>query len=161
MNYDIIIDNLTEQLTKLSISVEKFQEKPSSHQKLLLYHLENSDEERINLKDDIQSEMRLITEKMDKMKEANLNMPKLSTPFYHMRSPVQPEEEIKNSFITDLSHKYKNQVLIKEALQLKGWPTFTSEGQYDHMSFIKTIDMLQEDYSIPDELITARLHSLF
>ncbi|MBW0560806.1 hypothetical protein O181_100521 [Austropuccinia psidii MF-1] len=29
------------------------------------------------------------------------------------------------------------------------------------MSFIKTIDMLQEDYSIPDELITAILHSLF
>ncbi|MBW0501113.1 hypothetical protein O181_040828 [Austropuccinia psidii MF-1] len=29
------------------------------------------------------------------------------------------------------------------------------------MSFIETIDMLQEDYAIPDELITARLHSLF
>ncbi|MBW0511489.1 hypothetical protein O181_051204 [Austropuccinia psidii MF-1] len=29
------------------------------------------------------------------------------------------------------------------------------------MSFIKTIDLLQKDYSIPDELITARLHSLF
>ncbi|MBW0534690.1 hypothetical protein O181_074405 [Austropuccinia psidii MF-1] len=29
------------------------------------------------------------------------------------------------------------------------------------MSCIKTIDMLQEDYAIPDELITARLHSLF
>ncbi|MBW0584892.1 hypothetical protein O181_124607 [Austropuccinia psidii MF-1] len=38
---------------------------------------------------------------------------------------------------------------------------FTGEGEYDHMSCIKTIDMLQEDYSIPDELITARLHSLF
>ncbi|MBW0517713.1 hypothetical protein O181_057428 [Austropuccinia psidii MF-1] len=50
---------------------------------------------------------------------------------------------------------------MKEAPQLKEWPTFTGEGEYDHMSFIKTIDMLQEDYSIPDELITARLHSLF
>ncbi|MBW0537107.1 hypothetical protein O181_076822 [Austropuccinia psidii MF-1] len=29
------------------------------------------------------------------------------------------------------------------------------------MSFIKTVDMLQEDYAIPDELIAARLHSLF
>ncbi|MBW0497875.1 hypothetical protein O181_037590 [Austropuccinia psidii MF-1] len=50
---------------------------------------------------------------------------------------------------------------MKEAPQLKEWPTFTQEGEYDHMSFIKTIDMLQEDYAKPDELITARLHSLF
>ncbi|MBW0571614.1 hypothetical protein O181_111329 [Austropuccinia psidii MF-1] len=50
---------------------------------------------------------------------------------------------------------------MKETPPLNEWPTFTGEGEYDHMSFIKTIDMLQEDYAIPDELITARLHSLF
>ncbi|MBW0513426.1 hypothetical protein O181_053141 [Austropuccinia psidii MF-1] len=111
----------------------------------------------MNLKDDIQSEIRLITEKMDKISEANLNMPKLSTPFSHIRSPVKPKEEIKNCFITDLSHQDNNQVLMKEAPQLKEWPTLIGEGEYHHMSFIKTIDMLQEDYSIPDELITSRL----
>ncbi|MBW0565853.1 hypothetical protein O181_105568 [Austropuccinia psidii MF-1] len=41
------------------------------------------------------------------------------------------------------------------------WPIFTGEGEYDHMSFIKAIEMLQEYYVIPDELITARLHSMF
>ncbi|MBW0516887.1 hypothetical protein O181_056602 [Austropuccinia psidii MF-1] len=50
---------------------------------------------------------------------------------------------------------------MKEAPQLKEWPTLIGEGEYDHMSSIKTIDILQEDYSIPDELITARLHLLF
>ncbi|MBW0589489.1 hypothetical protein O181_129204, partial [Austropuccinia psidii MF-1] len=50
---------------------------------------------------------------------------------------------------------------MKEAPQLKEWPTFTGEGEYDHMSFIKTIDMIQEDYAIADELITAKLHSFF
>ena len=44
---------------------------------------------------------------------------------------------------------------------MKEWPTCTGEGEYDNMSFIKTIDMLQDDYAIPDELITERLHSLF
>ncbi|MBW0584150.1 hypothetical protein O181_123865 [Austropuccinia psidii MF-1] len=88
-------------------------------------------------------------------------MPKLSTPFSHIRSPVKPKEELTNPFITDLSHQDNNQVLMKEAPQLKEWPTFTGEGEYDHMSFIKTIDMLQEDYTIPDELIGSRLHSLF
>ncbi|MBW0589671.1 hypothetical protein O181_129386 [Austropuccinia psidii MF-1] len=98
---------------------------------------------------------------MDKIDEANSNMRKLSTPFSHIRSAVKPEEELTNPFITDLSHQENNQVLMKEAPQLKEWPKFTGEGEYDHMSFIKTIDMLQEDYATPDELIIARLHSLF
>ncbi|MBW0594042.1 hypothetical protein O181_133757 [Austropuccinia psidii MF-1] len=115
----------------------------------------------MHLKDDIQSEIRLITDKMDKINEASSNMPKLSTPFSHIRIPVKPKEEITNPLLTDLSHQYNNQVLIKEAPQLKEWPKLTGEGEYDHMCFLKTIYMLQEDYSIQDELITARLHSLF
>ncbi|MBW0576416.1 hypothetical protein O181_116131 [Austropuccinia psidii MF-1] len=88
-------------------------------------------------------------------------MPKLSTPFSHIKSPVKPKEERTNPFITVLSHQDNSQVSMKEAPQLKEWPTFTGEGEYDHMSFIKAIEMLQEDYAIPDELITSRLHSLF
>ncbi|MBW0495186.1 hypothetical protein O181_034901 [Austropuccinia psidii MF-1] len=99
----------------------------------------------MNLKDDIQSELRLITEKMDKINEASLNIPKLSTPFPHIRSPVKPKEGIVNPFISDFRHQDNNQVLTKEAPSLKEWATFTGEGAYDHMSFIKTIDMLQED----------------
>ncbi|MBW0531900.1 hypothetical protein O181_071615 [Austropuccinia psidii MF-1] len=152
------IDNLTEKLNKLSISVEKFEEKTSLHQRLLLEHVENSDEARIDLKDDISSQIRLITEKMDKINEANLNIPKLSTSFSHIRSPVKSKEEITNPLITDLSHQENNKVLIKEEPQLKEWPTFKGEGEYDNMSFIKIIEMLQEYYAIPDELITERLH---
>ncbi|MBW0584690.1 hypothetical protein O181_124405 [Austropuccinia psidii MF-1] len=135
--------------------------KTSSHQKLLLDHVEKSDEERMNMKDDIQSEMRLINEEMNKISEDNLNIAELSTPFSHLRSAVKPKLEITNPFMTDLSHQEKNQVLIKEEAQAKEWPTFTGEGEYDHISLIKTIEILQEYYVIPDELITARLHSLF
>ncbi|MBW0513099.1 hypothetical protein O181_052814 [Austropuccinia psidii MF-1] len=127
-NYDVSIDNLTETLNKLSISVEQFEEKTSSHQKLLLDHVEKSDEARMNLKDDIQSEISLITEKMDKINEANLNMPKVSTPFSHIGSPVKPKEEITHPFITEFSNQDNNQGLMKEAPQLKEWPTFTGEG---------------------------------
>ncbi|MBW0584426.1 hypothetical protein O181_124141 [Austropuccinia psidii MF-1] len=88
-------------------------------------------------------------------------MPKLSIPFSHNRSPVKPKEEITNPFTTDLSHKENNQVSMKEAPQLKKWSMITGQGEYDHMSFLKPIDKLQEDYAIPDELLTARLHSLF
>ncbi|MBW0584885.1 hypothetical protein O181_124600 [Austropuccinia psidii MF-1] len=152
INYDVSIDDLTEKLNKLSISAETFEGKTSSHQKLLLDHVEKSDEERRHLKNDIQNKISLITEEMDKINEANTTTPKLSTPFSHIRSPVNRKEELTNTFITDLSHQDNNQVLIKEEPQLKEWPTFTGEGEYDHMSFIKIIDMLQEDYAITDEI---------
>ncbi|MBW0566952.1 hypothetical protein O181_106667 [Austropuccinia psidii MF-1] len=113
------MDNLTERLYKLGISVEKFEEKTSSHQKLLLDHVEKSDEARMHLKDDIQRQIKLITDKMGKINEANSNMPKLSTPFSHIRSPVKPKQELTNPFITDLSHQDNNQVLMKEAPQSK------------------------------------------
>ncbi|MBW0577832.1 hypothetical protein O181_117547 [Austropuccinia psidii MF-1] len=88
-------------------------------------------------------------------------MPKLSTPFSHIRSPAKPKEELTNPYITESSNQDNNQVLMKEEPQLKEWPTIIGEGEYDHISLIKTSDMLQEDYAIPDELITARLHSMF
>ncbi|MBW0473429.1 hypothetical protein O181_013144 [Austropuccinia psidii MF-1] len=87
---------------------------------------------------------------MDKINEANLNIPKLSTPFSHIISPVKPKEELTNPFMIDLSHQDNNKVLMKEALQLKEWPTFTDEGEYDHMEFIRTIDMLKENYATSD-----------
>ncbi|MBW0537500.1 hypothetical protein O181_077215 [Austropuccinia psidii MF-1] len=88
-------------------------------------------------------------------------MPKLSTSFSHIISPFEPKEEMTNAFITELSNQDNNQALMKEEPQPKEWPTFTGEGEYDHMPFIKKIDMLQEDHAIPDKLITARLNSLF
>ncbi|MBW0588620.1 hypothetical protein O181_128335 [Austropuccinia psidii MF-1] len=115
------------------ISVPELElKKTSVHQKLLLDHIEKSDEARINVKDEIKSLIRLITEKMDKMNEDNLNITKLSTPFPHIRSSVKPKEEIA-PIITDLIHQDNNKVLMKEATQLKEWPTFTGEGEYDHI----------------------------
>ncbi|MBW0506363.1 hypothetical protein O181_046078 [Austropuccinia psidii MF-1] len=86
---------------------------------------------------------------------------KVINPFSHTRSPFKPKEEMTDPFITDSSHQGNNQVLMKEGSQLKEWKTLTGEGEYDHMPFIKTIDILQEDFAIPDELIAAILHSLF
>ncbi|MBW0509814.1 hypothetical protein O181_049529 [Austropuccinia psidii MF-1] len=88
-------------------------------------------------------------------------MAKLCTPLSHIRITVKPKEEITDPFLKELSHQDNNQVLMKEVRQLKDWPTFTGEGEYDHMSFMKKIDMLQEYYYIPAELITSILNSLF
>ncbi|MBW0511213.1 hypothetical protein O181_050928 [Austropuccinia psidii MF-1] len=123
------IDNLAERLNKLSISVEKFEEKTSSHPKFLLDHVEKCDEARMNLKDKVKIEIGPITEKMHKMNEASLNMPKFSTQFSHIRSAVKPKDEIKNPFIKYLSHQdNNNQVLMKKVPQLKEWPAFIGDG---------------------------------
>ncbi|MBW0566236.1 hypothetical protein O181_105951 [Austropuccinia psidii MF-1] len=49
----------------------------------------------------------------------------------------------------------------KDIPRLEKWPTFSGEGEYNHMEFMKRIDMFKEDFSIPDGYISARLHSLF
>ncbi|MBW0566448.1 hypothetical protein O181_106163 [Austropuccinia psidii MF-1] len=115
----------------------------------------------MNLEDYIQSEIRIISEKIDKINEANLNIPTLLTLFSHIRGPVKTKEEITDTLIGDLSHQDKNQLLMKDELQINEWLPFTGEGEYYHKSLIKTIEILQEEHSIPDELMTAILHSLF
>ncbi|MBW0531693.1 hypothetical protein O181_071408 [Austropuccinia psidii MF-1] len=50
---------------------------------------------------------------------------------------------------------------FQDIARLEGWPTFSGEGEYNHMEFMKTINMLKEEFNIPDEYISARLHSLF
>ncbi|MBW0552923.1 hypothetical protein O181_092638 [Austropuccinia psidii MF-1] len=49
----------------------------------------------------------------------------------------------------------------KDTPTLEQWPTFSGEREYNHMEFMKTIDMFEEDFSITDEYISSRLHSLF
>ncbi|MBW0522175.1 hypothetical protein O181_061890 [Austropuccinia psidii MF-1] len=47
------------------------------------------------------------------------------------------------------------QALLKEVPKLKSWPHFSGEGEYDLMEFIKGIEMIQEDFELPDRLVTA------
>ncbi|MBW0577479.1 hypothetical protein O181_117194 [Austropuccinia psidii MF-1] len=53
------------------------------------------------------------------------------------------------------------QALLKEVLKLKEWPHFSGEGEYDHMEFIRGIEMIEEDLELPDRLVTARFNILF
>ncbi|MBW0500932.1 hypothetical protein O181_040647 [Austropuccinia psidii MF-1] len=52
-------------------------------------------------------------------------------------------------------------ICAKDIPKLEKWPIFFAEGEYNNIEFIRTIDMLQEDFHIPDEIIVGKLHSLF
>ncbi|MBW0539054.1 hypothetical protein O181_078769 [Austropuccinia psidii MF-1] len=53
------------------------------------------------------------------------------------------------------------QELLKEVPKLKEWPHFSAEGEYDHMEFIRGIDMIKEDFELPERLVTERFNTLF
>ncbi|MBW0524791.1 hypothetical protein O181_064506 [Austropuccinia psidii MF-1] len=55
----------------------------------------------------------------------------------------------------------ENPICSKDIPKLEEWPTFFGEGEYNHFKLIRTIDMLKEDFDIPDEIIVGKLHSLF
>ena len=65
----------------------------------------------------------------------------------HMPSNEQPREENSNNRI--------------EVPRIKEWPKFTGEGEYDHLEFIRTIDLFKEDFDLGDIGISGRLSSLF
>ncbi|MBW0502304.1 hypothetical protein O181_042019 [Austropuccinia psidii MF-1] len=53
------------------------------------------------------------------------------------------------------------QALLKEVPKLKEWPHVSGEGEYDHMKFIRGIDMIKEDFELPDRLVTEIFNTLF
>ncbi|MBW0536129.1 hypothetical protein O181_075844 [Austropuccinia psidii MF-1] len=55
----------------------------------------------------------------------------------------------------------ENAIFANNIPKVEEWPTFSGEGEYNHIEFIRKIDILKEDFHIPSEIIVAKLHSLF
>ncbi|MBW0493716.1 hypothetical protein O181_033431 [Austropuccinia psidii MF-1] len=53
------------------------------------------------------------------------------------------------------------QALLKEVPKLKEWPHFSGEREYDHMEFIRGIDIIKKDCELPDRLVRAIFNTLF
>ncbi|MBW0468447.1 hypothetical protein O181_008162 [Austropuccinia psidii MF-1] len=51
--------------------------------------------------------------------------------------------------------------LMKELPKLKEWPNLSGEGEYDHMELIRGIEMIKEDFQLPERLVTSRFNTLF
>ncbi|MBW0536701.1 hypothetical protein O181_076416 [Austropuccinia psidii MF-1] len=79
-------------------------------------------------------------------------MPRHSTPL------TEGKLSVKESLTPFLG---ENAYSTRDIPKIEEWPTFSGEGEYNHIEFIRTIDMLQEDFNIPDEIIVGKLHCLF
>ncbi|MBW0562405.1 hypothetical protein O181_102120 [Austropuccinia psidii MF-1] len=109
-------------------------------------HLQKSDSERQKLKDEINANVEQI------QKNYEPHIPRNSTPF------TEEKRSVKGSLTQFLG---ENIISSKDIPKLGEWPTFSGEGEYNHIEFIRTIDMLQENFHIPDEIIVGKLHSPF
>ncbi|MBW0515245.1 hypothetical protein O181_054960 [Austropuccinia psidii MF-1] len=109
-------------------------------------HLAKSNSERQKLKNEIIANL----EQIHKNYEAH--MPRNSTPL------TEEKPSVKGSFTPFLG---ENPICEKDIPKLEEWPTFSVEGEYNHIELIRTIDMFQEDFHITDEIIVGKLHSLF
>ncbi|MBW0582847.1 hypothetical protein O181_122562 [Austropuccinia psidii MF-1] len=69
--------------------------------------------------------------------------------------------QLKNAFSISFHNlgPSMGQALLKEVPKLNECPHFSGEGEYDHMEFIRGIDMIEEDFELPDRLGTARFNT--
>ncbi|MBW0551355.1 hypothetical protein O181_091070 [Austropuccinia psidii MF-1] len=109
-------------------------------------HLAKSDSERQKLKNEIIANVEQIH------KNYVPHMPRHSTPL------TEEKPSVKGSLTPFLG---ENVISAKDIPKLEEWPTFSGEREYSHIEFIRTIDILQEDFHICDEIIVGKLHSLF
>ncbi|MBW0582127.1 hypothetical protein O181_121842 [Austropuccinia psidii MF-1] len=91
-------------------------------------------------------------EQTHKNYEPDLHIPRHSTPL------TEEKLSVKGSLTPFIG---KNGISEKDVPKLEEWPTFSVVGEYTHIEFVRTIDMLQEDFHIPDKIIVGKLHSLF
>ncbi|MBW0496070.1 hypothetical protein O181_035785 [Austropuccinia psidii MF-1] len=71
--------------------------------------------------------------------------------------------KLKNELATS-SHNLEPsmcQALLKEVPKLQEWHHFSGEGAYEHMEFIRGIDMIKEEFELPDRLVTERFNTFF
>ncbi|MBW0546777.1 hypothetical protein O181_086492 [Austropuccinia psidii MF-1] len=109
-------------------------------------HLAESDSERQKLKNEIIANVEQIH------KNYEPHMPR------HAKTFTEEKLSFKGSLTPILG---ENVISAKDIPKLEEWPTFSGKGEYNHIEFIRTIDMLQEDFHIPDDIVVGKLHSLF
>ncbi|MBW0581021.1 hypothetical protein O181_120736 [Austropuccinia psidii MF-1] len=139
---DLSIFNINYQLKILKYHILEISENTNQ----FATHLAKINNERKKLKDEIIANVEQIH------KNYEPHMPRHSTPLTEERISV------KGSLTPLLG---ENVISAKDIPKLEEWPTFSGEGEYNHIEFIRTIDMLQEDFNIPDEIIVGKLQCLF
>ncbi|MBW0538420.1 hypothetical protein O181_078135 [Austropuccinia psidii MF-1] len=120
---------------------------------------------------EFRNSQKLSSSKMNDVEHLLHTLPRMSTPLNQNEHSGIPNPQVldvensqlKNKFSTYF-HKLEpsmGQALLKEVPKLKECPDFSGDGEYYHMEFISGIDMIKEDFELPDRLVTTRFNTLF
>ncbi|MBW0561990.1 hypothetical protein O181_101705 [Austropuccinia psidii MF-1] len=148
--HDNSISFITRKLKELRIQVQNLENSTVHNAALFQEQLEKRDKARLEVKEDIQSSINNISLKNE--------LPRQSTPILD-RNVLNLNNDLHHTISSNA--EVKTSCNFEEIPRLEEWPTFIGEVQYNHMEFMKTIDMLKEYFNITDEYISARLNSLF
>ncbi|MBW0521660.1 hypothetical protein O181_061375 [Austropuccinia psidii MF-1] len=75
---------------------------------------------------------------------------------------VFKNSNLKNEFSTSFHNLEPSmgQAIMKGLMKLREWPNFIGEGEYEHMEIIRCIEMIEEDFELPDRLVTAIFNNI-
>ncbi|MBW0576857.1 hypothetical protein O181_116572 [Austropuccinia psidii MF-1] len=135
---DLSILNITDQLRILRDHVLEI----INNTNQFATHLAKSDSERQKLNNEIIANVEQIH------KNYEPHIPRNYTPLTEERLSV------KGSLTPFLG---KNPICEKDIPKLEEWPTFSGEGEYNHIEFIRNIHIFQEDFHMPDKIIVGKL----
>ncbi|MBW0563142.1 hypothetical protein O181_102857 [Austropuccinia psidii MF-1] len=80
----------------------------------------------------------------------------INDPNSHMPRPSTPLTEEKMSMKESLTPFLGEKVIYASDIsKLEEGPTLSGEGKYNHIKLIRTIDMIQEDLHIADEIVVG------
>ncbi|MBW0552601.1 hypothetical protein O181_092316 [Austropuccinia psidii MF-1] len=137
---DNSISFITRQLQELRIQVQNLENSTGNNAALFQEQLEKSDKARLQLKEDIQSSVNNISLKND--------FPRHSTPIID-RNVLNLNKELHHTISSNA--EVENACNFKDIPILEEGTTFSSEGEYNHMEFMKEIYVFKEDLNIPDD----------
>ncbi|MBW0518942.1 hypothetical protein O181_058657 [Austropuccinia psidii MF-1] len=91
--------------------------------------------------------------KMNDIEQILNTLPRMSTPLNQNEGRGIPNPQVLNAENSQLKNEFSTsfhnvepsmvQELLKETPKIKEWPHFSGEGEYDHMEFIRGIDMIK------------------
>ncbi|MBW0571494.1 hypothetical protein O181_111209 [Austropuccinia psidii MF-1] len=130
--------------------------------------------EVINLIQSFQNEFRnsqrCSNSKINDIEQLLNSLPRMSTPLNQNEGTIIPNPQILDVENSQLNNGYSTsfhnldtsmvQALMKEVPKIKEWPHFSGEGEYNHMEFIRGIEMIKEDFELPGRLVIGRFRTL-
>ncbi|MBW0573156.1 hypothetical protein O181_112871 [Austropuccinia psidii MF-1] len=118
-------------------------------------HKTNSINSIQSLQHEFRNSQRCNNSKMNDIEKLIHTLPRMSTPSNQNEGTRIPNPQVlevetsqfKNKFSTYFHNLEPSmgQALQKEVPKLKEWPHFSGEGEYDHMEFIRGIEIIKKE----------------